>query len=93
MSDTTLFIAKPGILSAADKKELRKAGIICIEAANPDDFRFIRAEADMSCTDMLLAAMRAMNSTFGGVGVRAEFANQLSKLYEAAIDDKKKGQP
>lgn len=83
MIDTSLFIAKPGTLSAADKKELRKAGIVVIEAADPADFRFIRAEAEVSGSDMLFAAMEALQNADGIQTARQMFTFNIAKLVKA----------
>lgn len=56
-----LLIVKPRTLNAVDKAALRKAGVIVVEAANPDEVRFIRAEQELAAGDLALAAMTALH--------------------------------
>lgn len=55
-----ILIVKPGVLSAADKAALRKAGIVPITATEPGEVRFIRAETELGGGDLALAAMKAL---------------------------------
>jgi hypothetical protein len=76
-----LLIVKPRTLNAADKASLRKAGVIVVEAANPDEVRFIRAEQELAAGDLVMAAMRALHVA------RDTTANQLFvRLVSEAVD-------
>lgn len=58
-----ILIVKPGVLSAADKAALRKAGVIPVTAENPDEVRFLRAHAEIGGGSLALAAMKALASS------------------------------
>lgn len=60
MTDPAILFVKPGAISARDKKTLQKAGVLIIEIENPADAKFTRAHAELSSTEMLLAAAKAI---------------------------------
>lgn len=59
---TQLLILKPGIVSRAQKTRLRKSNIEVIETDYPGDVHFKQAEAELSGSELFLAAMRALNN-------------------------------
>ena len=60
MNDPTILIVPPQNLSAKDKRDLAKIGVVVIEMDNPQDARLIRASAEVSTTDMLAAAAQTI---------------------------------
>lgn len=61
---TQILITKPGTLTAADKKKLRVAGVVTVEAESPQDVRLIGAEGPaLDGNDLLFAAMMALNTS------------------------------
>lgn len=66
MSDPAVLFVKPGAIKVSDKTHLRKAGVIVVEVANPEDVRFLRAEGmlgaqELPVGDLLAAAAKAIN--------------------------------
>jgi hypothetical protein len=61
---TQILVTKPGTLNRYDKAKLSKAGIVCVEAAEPADVKLIAATgAELSAGGMMIAAMRALART------------------------------
>lgn len=90
MSDPVILIVPPQGLTARDKRELHKAGVIVIEMENPQEARLIRAHAEVSSTDLLGAAAKAI-STDPNSGSRQTFAKAVCALLEnAAVSNKRK---
>lgn len=77
-----ILIVKPDTLTKADKAALRKVGVVVVEAANPDDVRFIRAESELAAGDLALAAMKALAKASGSNGERALFIKLISESLE-----------
>jgi hypothetical protein len=58
---TQVLVTKPGTLDATDKRMLRKAGVVTVEAAKPEDVRLLSVEGPaMGGGDLLFAAMTAL---------------------------------
>lgn len=54
----SVIVAKPGALTAADRKKLREAGIVCITTERPLEVRFLQPEGpQLAPHDLLYAAM------------------------------------
>lgn len=85
-----ILVTKPGILTAADRKKLRAAGIVTVEAERPEDVRLVRTEGPpMDGNDLLYAAMQAMLRTPQdnfACNVKQEFANIVARI----LDDQRK---
>lgn len=60
MIDPTVLFVKPRAISQRDKKALQNAGVIVVEIENLMDAKFIRAGVELSASDMLLAAVAAI---------------------------------
>ncbi|MES2295262.1 MAG: hypothetical protein V4527_18340 [Pseudomonadota bacterium] len=59
---TQILVVKPGTLSSNDKGKLRKAGVVTVEADDPQDVRLIGVEgAPLNGDDITLAALTALN--------------------------------
>jgi hypothetical protein len=82
-----ILITKPGVLSAADKAALRKAGIVPITAKEPDEVRFIRAELELDGGDLALAAMKALGHSSG---IKNEHHLFVKLIGEALAERKSK---
>lgn len=82
-----IFIARPGCLTEQDKKMLRKAGVVVVEA-NHEDVKFIRSSAEVDSSDMLKIAMKAMNIRTGSYGndQRDAFVRLLNAHLNPAPD-------
>jgi hypothetical protein len=83
-----VFLCKTGSIDNRSKAALRKAGVVVVEAENPDDCRFIKASEVLSGDDMLWAATEALRRNFGygntGKAQREQFAFNLIGLIDAA---------
>ena len=72
---------KPGAISAEDKAALRDAGVIVIEHEEPNQLRLLTPTAELSGSDMLLAAMRGVLAEDGKA--RLVFSQQVLAALEA----------
>lgn len=63
MADTAILFVKPRAISAKDKKALQGSGVFVVEIDNPDNAKFVRANAELSTTEMLTVAMTAMKNS------------------------------
>lgn len=77
MSDPAILFVKPKAISQSDKKMLQQAGILIVEIDNPADAKFIRANSELSSTEMLAAAAKAMTESQYGGEVRKAFATAV----------------
>lgn len=83
MSDPAILFVKPRAISVKDKRVLQTAGIIVIEIENPQDAKFVRANAEISSTDMLLCATRTIKNSNSDY-IRAAFAKAICEAIELA---------
>lgn len=61
MSDEpSILVLHPGQIKAAVRKALAAAGVLVIEVDDPASVRFMRPNAELSSTEMLVAALRAI---------------------------------
>ena len=81
---TQILVTKPGALTAADRKILRRSGVVCIEADHPSEVRLIGAEGPpMDGNDLAFAALKALADEPGGNYVssaRDRFARIMSDI-------------
>jgi hypothetical protein len=63
-----VFLCETGQLSAASKRDLKKAGIVVVEVEDPSRCQFIRATETISADDMLWAAIDALRVESGNYG-------------------------
>lgn len=87
----TILVVKPKSLTAADKKILRDAGVVCIESNDPASVRLIAAESQpIGGNDLFYAAMKAIASDKYNGNTAEVFAKQVSALVKAgnALGDK-----
>ena len=79
-----VFLCKKGAISSLAKHDLRKAGIVVVEAVDPADCQFIRATETVSGGEMLVAALTAM-STAGQYDKRDDiYRTFVHELFKAA---------
>lgn len=63
MSDPAILFVKPKAISQRDKKTLQAAGVVVVEVDDVNNVKFVRANAELSTTEMLNAAMVAMSKS------------------------------
>lgn len=82
-----VFICPKGAITQPSKVALRKAGIVVVEADDPDRCTFIRASEVLSADDMLWAALSALNVKDGfgsdGKAQREALAKRLFQIVDA----------
>ncbi len=83
-----VFLCATGQLTAASRRELKRAGVTVVEVEDPSACQFIRATYALSADDMLWAACDALklktNYTDNDRLHREKFALNLIELIEAA---------
>jgi hypothetical protein len=85
-----ILVTKPGVLNARDRAALRKAGVVTVEADNPNEVRLIQAEAPaLSGDEMLHAAIACLNGDGYRADARAAFVKVLTNHIETAIKDRR----
>lgn len=76
-----ILVVKPGTLTAADKKKLRIAGVVTVEAERPEDVRLIGTEGPpLNGGDLAFAAIKALSGNGSGWDLREQFVKVLSGL-------------
>lgn len=80
-----ILIVKPKTLNATDKAALRKAGVVVVEAVNPSEVRFLRAQSELAPSDLALAAMKALDKC----GYANNGAETFVKLVSVALEEQK----
>lgn len=84
-----IFICPPGTLKDRDKRALRAAGVIPIETEHSERCQFIKASEVVSSSDMLWAALDAVNvdkdgTAQSGGAQRKRLAMNLLAVVNAA---------
>lgn len=79
-----VFLCKIGQLSARSRTDLRKAGVVVVEVEDPAACTFIRASEVVSASDMVWAALDAVNfvGEYGSKGgeQRRKFASNVLQV-------------
>lgn len=91
MNDPAILFVKPRAISAKDKKALQAAGVVVIEVENPGEIKFTRAHAELSGTEMLTAALKAIATNTYSNTSKQKFGELvieafLAKTHQAVID-------
>lgn len=87
---TQVLVTKPGVLTQNDKRSLRKAGVVPVEANNPDDVRLIQTEGPaLAADDLLHAAISALN----GDGYRSDARAAFMKVLLVNMNEARKDLP
>lgn len=63
MSEPAILFVKPKAISQRDKKMLREAGVLIVEIDDPASAKFVRANSELSGSEMLLAAVKAIKAS------------------------------
>lgn len=85
MADTQILVVKPKTLTAADKKLLREAGVVCIEAADPTTVRLLSTEGPpMGCNDMFYAAIQAIAGDRYSDNTSKAFTSHMAAMCKAS---------
>ena len=83
-----VFLCETGQLTAASRRELRRAGIVVVEVDDPSRCQFIRAGESVSHSDMLWAAVDALkastSSSSSDQAHQNRFARNIFTLIEQA---------
>jgi hypothetical protein len=86
---TQILVTKPGTLTVADKKKLRAAGVVTVEAERPDDVRLIGTEGPpMAANDLAFAAVTALAKTNDGDFAR-NAKSRFVELCAKIMDDQR----
>lgn len=79
-AEPSVLFVKPQSISADDKASLASAGIIVVEIDDPSSVKLVRAHSEISGSDMMMAALRAVNGYDGGV--RSALVRELMKIID-----------
>jgi hypothetical protein len=60
MSDASVLFVKPQAISDRDKRRLERNGIVVVEIEDPDAVKLVKAGYELSHSDLLAAAARAL---------------------------------
>jgi hypothetical protein len=92
MNDPAILFVKPKAISGRDKKALQAAGVYVIEIADPSNAKFVRAGAELSSTEMLHAAAKAIaENDYSGYSEKA-FGNAICAAIIAKYGIPTKGE-
>jgi hypothetical protein len=87
-----VFLCPTGALSRQSVRDLRKAGVVVVETDQPERCTFIRSTETISSTDMLWAAISALQVapkySDHGTAQREEFTRLLFTLID--VDHKRR---
>jgi|HubBroStandDraft_6_1064221.scaffolds.fasta_scaffold00861_15 hypothetical protein len=87
-----VFLCQSGQLTAASRREMKHAGIVVVEVADPAACQFIRATEVVSADDMLWAAIDALkvvgDHNNKGTEQRERLAVNLWKIVTAARQER-----
>ena len=75
-TEPAVLFVKPQSVSADDKGALALAGIIVVEVEDPTAVKLVRAHSEVSSSDMMMAAMRAIDG-HSCDSVKASFVRHL----------------
>lgn len=64
--EPVIMFVRPKAITAADKKMLSGAGVLVVEIENPQDAKLIRANAELTGTEMLMAAAKVISESSSG---------------------------
>jgi hypothetical protein len=84
-----ILVVKPKSLTAADKKLLREAGVVVVEAADPSQVRLIQPEGTALAGDELFYAAIKGIHLGGDSGTRRIFTETLVRLMDQHFADPK----
>lgn len=80
-----ILVVRPKTLNAVDKALLRKSGVVCIEASDPQSVRLLSAEGPpMAANDMFRAAMMAIADDKISDNTAEAFARNMAAMLKAS---------
>ena len=82
-----ILIVKPKTLNAADKAALRKAGVVVVESANPEDVKLIQAQQEMPASAITLAALKGLRSANDWNSSSQLFVRLMAEYMEQAMKE------
>jgi hypothetical protein len=85
-----VFLCETGQLDDRSKRDLRKAGVVVVEVADPSKCQFIRSTEMISHDDMLWAAFKALNHNGGSYSKGNEQREQLARNLMTVLDATRK---
>jgi hypothetical protein len=96
-----VFLCKTGQLTAASRRELKRAGVVVVEVEDPASCQFIQSSAPVSSDDMLWAACDALRRTYtnnysdgrASTAHREAFAVNVFELVDAARSARRPAAP
>lgn len=99
MSEPTIFVCRPGAVSAKSRAELKRAGVIVVELDDPSQFKLLRASSEIDSSSMLAAALDALTSqpqvadyvAHRATMQRERFMKLLAELARAHVDKRNEG--
>lgn len=92
MSEPIIFVIKPGAMKDHQKAKLTKAGVIVVEAENPDDVKAMRVSRvvptdTLPSDDLLLAFATAMINS-GSDNMKKALAGEIAEVIRARTERK-----
>lgn len=80
-----VFVCPKGSISDRSVRALREAGVIVVQADDPNQCRFLRPGTEMTSSDMLWAALKALQlkGYSGASEQREEFTKIMFSLVNA----------
>lgn len=82
MENKKIIITTAGNIPVTTKKQLTDAGVIIIEAKDPDKIKVMNFADDIFTHDLLMAALKSVTENNGG----GAFAKELNKRLIAKED-------
>ena len=81
-NDPLLLFVKPNAISVANKKALKRAGVLVIETDQPNEIKFVRAGMQVTGFELLAKAIKAMRHS--SIATNA-FGDSLIKILEESL--------
>ena len=82
MSEPSILVVHPKSIAPKDKRALKDAGIIVIEADDPASVRFLKPNAELDGSELLLCAMRAIASQSIYTKVKIDLVDNIMTALE-----------
>ena len=90
-----IFLCQAGQLTAASRRELKRAGVVVVEVEDPAACQFVRSSETISHDDLLWAALEALRhreygSTGKGDWQRSRFTDNVGEVIMAEHERSRK---
>lgn len=83
-----ILVLHPSVVTAKLRRDLSRAGIILVESEDPQSVRFLPPESALSGSQLLLAALRGLQSTASSAP-RDTFAKEVLTMFERDMEPKR----